>query len=202
VNKFYDFCSLLARAFYRLFFKVEIIGAERIDFTKRYVICANHISNHDPFLLGGFMPMQAHFMAKKELFKYKIVAKVLDMVYVFPVDRENNDIHAIKKALKLLRSNENLGLFPEGTRNKTFAPLPVKGGVAMMAYRTETPILPITIDTTYRFFGPIRIVYHDPIYLDAYYGQKIDAPTLEAKSQAIVNQLYADMVFYKPARAK
>jgi 1-acyl-sn-glycerol-3-phosphate acyltransferase len=197
VNKFYDFCSRLARLFYNVFFKVEIVGADRIDFSKQYVICANHLSNHDPFLLGGFMPLQAHFMAKKELFKYRIVAKVLDMVYVFPVDRESNDIHAIKKALKLLRSNENLGLFPEGTRNRTDAPLPVKGGVAMMAYRTETPILPITIDSTYKFFGPIRIVYHDPIYLEDFYGKKIDAPTLEAKSQEIVNQLYENMVYYR-----
>ena len=198
MNRFYAFCSFLARTFYHVFFKVEIVGEEAIDFKKRYVICSNHMSNHDPFLLGGLMPIQAHFMAKKELFKYKIVAFVLNAVYVFPVDRENNDIKAIKTALTLLRNNENLGLFPEGTRNRGFKPLPVKGGVAMMAIKTKTDILPITIDSKFNWFGPVRVVYHKPVDLSEYYDQKVDALKLEEISQKIMNDIYSDMVYYRP----
>lgn len=197
MNKFYAFCSFLARSFYKLLFKVEVVGQDQIDFSKQYVICANHLSNHDPFLLGGLMPLQAHFMAKKEIFKYKIIAFFLNAAYVFPVDREGNDIRAIKKAITLLKEGENLGLFPEGTRNRGFEPLPVKGGVAMLAIKTKTPVLPITIDSKFKWFGPIRIVYHTPLTLEAYHGVKQDAETLEKISQEIMNNIYSDMIHYK-----
>jgi 1-acyl-sn-glycerol-3-phosphate acyltransferase len=197
MNKFYTFCSFLARTFYRIFFKLEIEGAEKIDFDKQYVICANHQSMHDPFLLGGLMPLQAHFMAKKETFKYKIVAFVLNKVDVFPVDRNNNDIKAIKMALTFLKQKKNLALFPEGTRNKGRDPLHVKGGVAMLAYKTHTPVLPITIDTQYKWFRKIRIVYHEPVNIVAAEGEKLDSAQLEVLAKGIMDRIYAEKVYFK-----
>jgi len=197
MNKFYAVCSFMARAFYRIFFKVEIVGAEKIDFKRQYVICANHLSIHDPFLLGGLMPLQAHFMAKKETFKYKPVAFVLRKVDVFPVDRNNNDIKAIKMALTFLKQKNNLALFPEGTRNKGREPLPVKGGVTMLAYKTKTPILPITIDSNYKWFGKIRIVYHEPVCVTAPEGSKLDSSQLESIASDIMDHIYASKVYSK-----
>lgn len=190
MNTFYAICSKASFLYYKIFYKLELIGKENIDSHQNYVICGNHSSLHDPFLLGGVLPLQARFMSKKENFKYKIIGWVLDKVGVFPVDREGNDIKAIKIALTVLKKNDNLALFPEGTRNKGSVPLPVKSGVAMLAIRTKTPILPITIDSTFKLFSSVRVIFHEPIVLEAYYDQKVASETLEMLSQNIMNDIY------------
>ncbi len=198
MNRLYAVCSKMAYLYYKTFFKLEIIGIENVDSTQNYVICGNHLSNHDPFILGGVMPLQARFMSKKENFKYRIIGWFLDKVGVFPVDRDANDIKAIKTALTVLKGKDNLALFPEGHRNKGFEPLPVKGGLAMLAIRTKTPILPITIDSKFKLFSKIRVVYHKPVELSDYYEQKPDTDTLEKLSQKIIDGIYGEMIIYKP----
>ncbi|MBF4693657.1 lysophospholipid acyltransferase family protein [Fusibacter ferrireducens] len=190
MNTFYAICSKASFLYYKIFFKLELIGRENIDRNQNYIICGNHSSLHDPFLLGGVLPLQAHFMSKKENFKYKIVGWVLKKVWVFPVDRDGNDIKAIKTALTILNKKDNLALFPEGTRNKGVEPLPVKSGVALFAVRTKTPILPVTIDSNFKLFSRVRVIFHEPVVLEAYYNQKVASETLERLSQEIMDGIY------------
>ena len=88
-------------------------------------------------------------------------------------------------------------MFPEGTRNPGFEPLKVKAGTAMLAIKTKTPILPITIDSFYKFGKPIRVVFHSPIVFESYYDQKLEGETYEALSQEIMTQIYSDLKYYK-----
>jgi 1-acyl-sn-glycerol-3-phosphate acyltransferase len=194
----YQICKKGAFAYYSIFFKLEVEGLEQVDTTRNYVVCANHLNVNDPFILGGLLPFETRFMAKKELFKYKIVAAFLGKIGVFPVERDANDLKAIKVALTVLKNKGSLGLFPEATRNKGYEPLAVKAGVAMLAIKTKTPVLPITIDSHFKFWGPVRVVFHNPVELDHYYDQKTDTEELERISQEIVNGLYSDMKYYKP----
>lgn len=197
MNLLYKFCKTGANLYYRLFFKFEVEGLDKIDFTQHYVICANHINLQDPFVLGGLLPVETRFMAKKELFKYWIVSAFLRKIGVFPVDRDANDLKAIKMALGILKSKHNLGLFPEGTRNKGFEPLKVKAGTAMLAVKTKTPVLAITIDSLYKFGKPLRVVFHAPIYLTEYYDQKLEPEAYEILSQKIIDDIYKDLKYYK-----
>jgi len=153
-----------------------------------------------PLIVGGFLPIEIRFMAKKELFKNPLLAKFFRGLGAFPVERDANDLRAIKTALAALKNGENLGIFPEGTRNRTYKALPVKAGMAMLAHRTQTPILPVTVDTTFKWFKPIRMVIHPPVSLEAYYGQKLSNETFEKISQDIVDGLYADMHYYREAK--
>ena len=196
MNWLYKACKRSAYLYYRLFFKLEVEGLETLDLSKNYIVCANHLNLQDPFVLGALLPFETRFMAKKELFKYRIVAAFLTKIGVFPVDRDANDLKAIKTALGILKSGQSLGLFPEGTRNKTLTPLKVKAGTAMLAVKTKTPVLPITLDSHYKFGKPVRVVFHKPFEMDAYYDQKLDAETYEALSQAIIEGIYAEMKYY------
>lgn len=197
MNLLYRISRILSLYYYRLFFKLEVEGLEHIDRKQNYVIVANHIHLQDPLVLGGVLPIVTRFMGKKELFKNPIVGGFLRKVGVFPVDRDTNDLKAIKTALTILKEKQSLGLFPEGTRNKSFEPLKVKAGTAMLAIKTETPVLPITIDSFYKIGGPLRIAFHKPIFLDDYYGQKHDADLYEVLSQKIIDDIYSDLKYYK-----
>jgi len=197
MNFLYKACKAGAYFYYKTFFRLEVIGLDHLDLSQHYVVCANHLNLQDPFVLGGLLPFETRFMAKKELFKYRIVAAFLRKIGVFPVDRDANDLKAIKMALTILKGNQSLGLFPEGTRNKTFEPLKVKAGTAMLAIKTKTPVLPITIDSFYKFRGPLRVVFHDPVLLEAYYDQKLEPDAYEAISQKIIDDIYGALVVYK-----
>lgn len=196
MNWLYKACKHGAHFYYRVFFKLEVEGLEAIDLSKNYIVCANHLNFQDPFVLGALLPFETRFMAKKELFKCWIVAAFIRKIGVFPVDRDANDLKAIKTALGILKSGQSLGLFPEGTRNKTLKPLKVKAGTAMLAVKTQTPILAVTLDSHYKFGKPVRVVFHKPFEFDAYYNQKLEAETYEALSQEIIEGIYAEMKYY------
>lgn len=197
MNLLYRICKYGAYIYYRLFFKLQIEGLEHLDKNTHYVVCANHLNFQDPMVLGAILPFKTRFMGKKELFKNPIVGGFLRRIGVFPVDRDNNDLKAIKVALSILKEKQSLGLFPEGTRNRSFEPLKVKAGTAMLAIKTKTPVLPITIDSFYKIGKPLRVVFHAPYDLTPYYDQKLESDAYEALSQEIMTQIYAALKVYK-----
>jgi len=190
---FYRFAKFVVRVYYNLFFKVEIRGEENIPDESGYLLAPNHLSMHDPPLLGGFFPrLDLYAMSKKEAFDVWILKPILPRINVFPVDREGNDITAIKTSLKILKRGDGLLIFPEGTRNKKTdgTPLEAKPGVALIAIKAKVPVIPITVESTYKLFSPIKITYHPPVSLKEYEGQKLDTETYQKITQDIVQIAY------------
>ncbi len=91
--------------------------------------------------LGISLPRPIHFMAKKELFRRKLVAAFLTSIKAFPIDRENPSPSSIKTPVKLLKSGEVVGIFPSGTRKAESAP--VKRGAVTIAGLARVPIVPV-----------------------------------------------------------
>lgn len=191
IKSLYWTCSIGAKWIYKLIYKFETVGLHNLNSSEKYVVCGNHSNWQDPIIMASVLPFEIRFMGKKELFKVWIVSKFLHAVGVFPVDRDSNDLKAIKKALSILKSGENLGLFPEGTRNKTSMPLPVKSGVVLMALKTKTKILPITIDGNFKFRKPLKVIVHNPIDLSDYYDEKVDANKLQTLANEVMDTIYA-----------
>lgn len=92
-----------------------------------------------------------HYMAKKEYFEGRH-AWFFRMVGCIPVDRSKKDTEAVSVALDVLNKKEALGLFPEGTRNKTdkFL-LPFKFGAVSMAHKTDALLVPFGLTGDYKF---------------------------------------------------
>lgn len=191
MNKTYRLICFILNKYFRLFYSVQIKGLEHMNPEDNYVICANHPSALDPFLLASMLPSPISFMAKKELFKNKIFAAFLDHVGVFPVDREKNDLRSIKRAMKTLKSGMHLGLFPEGTRSHKLQNQSIKSGVALIAYKTEKPILPITIQSTYKKFSSIDIVIHQPVVIESHGEAKISQDELQAHALDVMKKIYS-----------
>ena len=92
-------------------------------------------------------------MAKIEYFQNKKVAWFFKMAGCIPVNRQVKDEGAIESALEVLNNGYALGVFPEGTRNKTDAfLLPFKFGVVSMAQKTGASIVPYAITGEYKIF--------------------------------------------------
>ncbi len=158
----YKLLTSIIRPLFSLLYKIEIKGEQYLPEEGAYIVAANHIHNFDPVLLACFLKKrEIHYLAKKELFKYTFFAKIFDKVGVIPIDRNKNDINAIKKVLKLLKSGEILGIFPQGTRVKSNDEDSAKAGLGMFSIKTNTPIIPVRIDGNYKFFSNITITIFD-----------------------------------------
>ena len=74
---------------FRLMYKVKIEGKENIPKDSKFIVCGNHLSNLDPFLVCFIMPKPVAFMAKKELFEKKFTRWMLDWQGAFAVNYQN-----------------------------------------------------------------------------------------------------------------
>lgn len=171
----YDFARPILKVIFNFIYAVKVTGLENLPEEGAYILSGNHKHIWDPVILAiQIRDRHLHFMAKDVLFKYKPMAWLLKTLYAIPVRREDNDIVAIKSAMKVLKNGEVLGLFPEGTRNKTDAVmLPPKGGVVLLAVRKKVPVVPVGIGGKYKLFGHVTVNFGKPIYLDQYYGVKL-----------------------------
>lgn len=155
----------VVQLYYTLFHGVTVQGIEKLPAYGPCIIASNHITNHDPILLGAFLNPAIHFMAKEELFRRPILRWIVKRLQAFPAKRSGIGIGAIRRAIRLLNMGEVVGIFPEGTRNRDKRQLPFKPGVGFIAIRSNSvPIVPIAISVqSHRFLRQFHIIVGDPI---------------------------------------
>lgn len=141
----YQCIRLSLLAIFKIFFRIKVKGKENLPAEGGVILMSNHISAFDPPLLAAIFSRPVRFMAKKELFENPFIRFVLFLADAFPVDRSKNDITAVKKALSVLKDQEVLGLFPEGTRRTEGKLGNPKSGSVMLAIKSGAPIVPIGI---------------------------------------------------------
>jgi len=188
--------KFIIKLYYIIFFRVEVRGIENWRTGEAKVVCANHISQHDPVVIGSYIPELIRFMAKHTLFKHWYADKFLRYAGGFPVNRDVNDLGAVKTALKALKNDESVLIFAEGTRNTTRKPLEVKAGAAMIAIKSKVSIQPVTVDSTYKLFSKVIITIHPMKDLSEYYGERLTNDEYQAISQGIINDIYDEVTLY------
>ncbi len=186
----YTFVRGLIKIFYRIMFRVRIEGEGNIPKEGGAVLCCNHMSNFDPMTMAAFTKRQVRYIAKKELFEKPFLGKLITKLGAFPVDREAAmDMKAFKTAVKLLKNNELMGIFAEGTRVKPGEEKAAKAGVALFALKGGVPIVPIAISTTYKFRSTVLVRYGMPIYLDEYQGKKVTTELMEEITEKVMQKV-------------
>ncbi|MCC8196822.1 MAG: 1-acyl-sn-glycerol-3-phosphate acyltransferase [Ruminococcus sp.] len=124
--------------------KVRYEGLDNIPKNTSYVIAANHHTVLDPVAIGVRMNNISAYMAKEDIFEYKI-ANVLKIFHAFPVKRGKSDKSAIRTAIAYLDKGYNLTIFPEGTRSKDGKLGSFKSGVSFVASEANADVLPVGI---------------------------------------------------------
>ncbi|MFW6287897.1 MAG: lysophospholipid acyltransferase family protein [bacterium] len=184
----YKFAATIFKAYFKLFYKMEVIGKENIPENGRLVVMANHITYLDPPLIGCIMlNRHIHFMAKEELFKYPVFAYLLKKIGQFPVKRGKPDRTALKKAFEILRNEEVLGIFPEGTTQGKGGKLRrAKSGAILIPIKAKSPILPVGI----KFSGrKLKVSIGKPFTMEQYYGNKMTREDRKEVGMYIMNKI-------------
>ncbi|MEO8463302.1 MAG: (d)CMP kinase [Chloroflexota bacterium] len=111
------------------------------------LIVANHVSNADPVLIGGFLNARIgrplNWMGKREVFEMPFISWLARHGGIHPVERGAADIEAFKTALRILDGGHILAVFPEGTRSPDGRLQRAKDGVAVLAMRSNAVVVPI-----------------------------------------------------------
>lgn len=182
----------VASFLYRIIFLSRIEGRENYPTDQNCIILANHISAWDPVTVAySYKVSEVHFMGKDSLFKNRLLGGFLRKVHAFPVSRGETDMAAMRTAMQIIRDGKVLGIFPEGHRQKDNRVQHIETGIAVMAMRTDVPLVPVMITGKYRLFGRIRVRVGQPIPLDDLRAAHADAQTLETLKQRIIDALEA-----------
>lgn len=140
-------------AFIKLCFRPKILGLNNIPGDGPCVLAGNHTSILDPLLIMSCTKRTVHFLAKDDLCK-GIKGIIFKHMGIIPVNRRIHDKDALRKAKDGLKTGNLIGIFPEGTINKTKdTVMPFKIGAVKMAYDTESLIVPFTIKGKFKLFG-------------------------------------------------
>ena len=147
----YVILTPLMRILFRLYYNPTIINKEVIPKKGPILIVGNHKHVYDQCLTIMATHRPIHYMAKKEYFDGKM-AWFFKLVGCISVNRQIKDTDATNQALEILKTEGAVGLFPEGTRNKTkeFL-LPFKYGTVSMAKKTNATIVPFGLTGDYKF---------------------------------------------------
>lgn len=148
---------------FKTYYRVKETGKENIPETGGYIICANHVNALDALGIVLLNKRKIKMVAKHELFRNRIISWLGHLYDVIPIKREKQDIDAMKRCLKTIKSGEILAIFPEGTRNGLEKKQKVKSGAAYMALKTGAPIIPVGISGTFKPFSKITYNYGKPI---------------------------------------
>ena len=128
--------------------RLDLEGFDAIDFSRPYIVVANHQSMIDICALFRALPVPMRFVLKQELARVPFVgayAQAMGMVFI---DRQSARAasRCLHDAAAVFKDGQSLCAFPEGTRSRDGRVGPFKGGVFKLAIETGIPILPIAID--------------------------------------------------------
>ncbi len=150
----------------RLRYNPKITGMENIPKLGKVILVANHTNNLDFMSMGITTKRCVHFLAKDSLFK-GLLKPIMKGAGVIPVNRRIKDKTPLILGRKVLDNDMVLGIFPEGTFNKTDDVVaPFKIGAVKLGYEAKAPIIPIVIKGSYKR-GKLEIIAKKPFFVSS-----------------------------------
>lgn len=142
--------KLLFTFIFRVFFRIRIVGRDRVPPGGGLLVVSNHISFADPPLLAVGLPRPVDFMTMIEIFRNPVMGALARALGCFPVDRSRADAGSAREAVRRLRAGHCVGIFPEGgirlTKQSVLGGDPsFKPGAGLIALMGGAPILPVVI---------------------------------------------------------
>ncbi len=171
----YGFLRILAQLALPAFWRYRSFGRKNVPRRGGVLIACNHQSYVDPVLIGVGLNRQIHIMARRSLFhKYVLFRWLISSLNAFPLNDSGIDVGAIKEAIRRLKRGNIVLMFPEGSRTRDGSIGEIHPGIAMMAKRSGSPVVPAVIDGAFEAwprtgklfrFGPaVRVAFGRPIY--------------------------------------
>ena len=140
----------VGRALAWLFLGFRVKGLENIPKQSPFLLCPNHQSYLDPFLLVSALPLRTirdlFFVGASEYFATPLRQRVARLLHVAPVDPDTRLVRAMQAGAFGLKHGKVLVLFPEGERSIDGEVKAFRKGAAILSALLQTPIVPAAFD--------------------------------------------------------
>jgi 1-acyl-sn-glycerol-3-phosphate acyltransferase len=150
--------------------RLRVYGAERVPLDGGLVVALNHFSWIDPPAFGAACPRTMYYMAKIEAHRVPGLGQLIRLFGTFAVRRGESDRDAVRLMHQIVNDGHALGLFVEGTRQRSGVPGEVKAGASMVAVQDEVPVVCAAIHGTHEWrlgnFHPVSIAWGKPLCFD------------------------------------
>jgi len=183
-------------------------GVENVTPGEPFVLVANHVSWFDIFAIAAKLPVDYHFVAKKELEKIPVFGLAWRVAGHISIDRGNREsaTRSLRKAGEQMREQKSVVIiFAEGTRSRTGRLLPFKKGAFVLAAETGIPIIPTVVTGSFDIMRPDTFVVR-PATIHVYFepaipaqGNSVDA--LMTRTRAVFVERLEEMDLLPPADA-
>jgi 1-acyl-sn-glycerol-3-phosphate acyltransferase len=151
----------------RLMTRARSYGSERVPRRGGVVLAINHMHWIDIPVLGSLSPRNLDYVAKVEAIRFPFLGEFLRWHGTIAVRRGESDREAVRQMRAAVRNGRALGLFVEGTRQRTGRPGTAKPGAAMVAIQEEVPVVPAAVYGTQFWkpgnFAPCTIAFGEPM---------------------------------------
>ncbi|MFQ5863008.1 MAG: lysophospholipid acyltransferase family protein [Candidatus Brocadiales bacterium] len=174
----YSFLRILAQVMFPAFLRYRSFGRKNVPHRGGVLIVCNHQSYADPLLIGVGLDRQIHIMARRSLFHKNIFFRwLIQSLNAFPLKDNGVNVGAIKEAIKRIKEGNIVLIFPEGTRTRDGSIGEIHPGIAVIANRAGSPVVPAVIHgafeawpRTRKFFRlrpKIKVAFGKPLYFDS-----------------------------------
>ena len=152
--------------------KVTVHGEENLPKDGVCVFVGNHQSYFDIPVLLGYVNTPKAFISKAEILKVPLLSSWMKLMQCTFMVRNSprQSLQAMNEAIENVKKGYSLVIFPEGHRSKGGPMLDFKPGSFKLAFKSQAPIVPFTIDGTYKLYedhgidsGEVTITLHPPI---------------------------------------
>jgi 1-acyl-sn-glycerol-3-phosphate acyltransferase len=151
----------------RLLTRARSYGGERVPRRGGVVLAINHLHWIDIPVFGSLSPRNLDYVAKVEAIRFPFLGEFLRWHGTIAVRRGESDREAVRQMRTAVRNGRALGLFVEGTRQRTGRPGTAKPGAAMVAIQEEVPVVPAAVYGTQFWkpgnFAPCTIAFGQPM---------------------------------------
>ena len=195
----YHFIHLFIYIVTKPLFRYRAIGTQYIPKKGGAILASNHASYVDPFFVGLGVVRRINYLAKKELFSNRVTSYFLRNLFrTIPIDREQMDRTTLKTIYRLLRSNEVLLMFPEGTRSRDGRLQEAKMGIGMIAYNAQVPVIPVYINGSHHILPrdakrvhleQCSVYFGPPVSLGPFYSQRKSKELYKEISEKIMEAI-------------
>lgn len=160
----YQFLKIIYSTLLKTLYRPKVYGLENIPEDEAVIFVGNHRHAFDPIVVMTYTKRLVHYMAKESIFK-GIHGYFFEKIGLIKVYRGKNNPGAVIEAENVLNNGGAVGIFPEGTRNKTAHELlKFRKGAAVIAKKTNSKIVPFAIRGKYKVFKKgLNIEFGKPI---------------------------------------
>jgi len=147
------FCGTLYVIF-KLFWRLKLNGIENLPKDKPFILCANHSSFLDGFLIGTVVPTwlqkKLYIISLRTYLEAPMIKNAIKIARIIPIDTAAQLIDALQASTYILKHNKVVCIFPEGARSIDGKVQPFKKGIGILAQELNIPVIPVYIDGSYQ----------------------------------------------------